>query len=91
MVQANRHDSVTTVFALRDIFDLYPNMNFKNFLGDGAMDNYPTYQLLSHYHMLPFISLDPRTKAKYNYPPPGVLCFDHEERPICHGGIPYQN
>jgi len=91
MVQANRHDSVTTVFALRDIFNLYPNMKFKNFLADGAMDNYPTYDLLNHYDMLPFISLDSRTKAKYSYPHPGVLCFDNKGKPICHGGIPYQN
>jgi hypothetical protein len=91
IVQASRHDSVTTIFALRDIFELYPNLKFKNFLADGAMDNYPTYELLKHYDMLPFISLDSRTKAKFNYQHPSILCFDDKGRPICHGGIPYYN
>ncbi|MDK2800785.1 MAG: hypothetical protein PWQ70_2404 [Clostridiales bacterium] len=66
-------------------------MRFRNFLADGAMDNYPTYNLLKHYDMLPFISLDSRTKAKYDYEHPGILCFDDKGRPICPGGIPYQN
>lgn len=64
MVQANQHNSVTTVFALRDIFNLYSNMKFKNFILDGAMDNYPTYEPLSLYDMIPFIPLNSRTKAK---------------------------
>lgn len=38
-----------------------------NFIADGAMDNYPTYELLKHYDILPFISPDSRTKAKFNY------------------------
>jgi hypothetical protein len=91
MVQASRHDSVTTVFALRDIHKLYPSLKFKNFLADGAMDNYPTYDLLNHYNMLPFISLDSRTKSKYNYKHPDIICFDDKGRPICPGGIPYHN
>ncbi|NMB97165.1 MAG: hypothetical protein GYA02_11245 [Clostridiaceae bacterium] len=91
IVQASRHDSVTTVFALRDILKLYPNFTFKNFIADGAMDNYPTYDLLKHYDIIPFISLDSRTKVNFHYQHPGILCFDHKGRPICHGGIPYAN
>lgn len=89
IVQASRHDSITTVFALRDIHTMYPNFKFKNFLADGAMDNYPTYELLKFYDMMPFISLDSRTKAKFNYPHPDILCFDDKGRPICPSGIPY--
>lgn len=91
MVQASRHDSITTVFAMDDIHKLYPAMHFKNFLADGAMDNYPTYDLLKHYDMVPFISLDSRSKAKFSYPHPSILCFDDKGRPICNGGIPFAN
>jgi hypothetical protein len=91
MVQASRHDSITTVFALQDIHKLYPYLNFKSFVADGAMDNYPIYELLKHYGITPFISLDSRTKAKFNYPHPDILCFDDHGHPICHGGIPMVN
>lgn len=60
----------------------------KSFIADGAMDNYPAYDLLKHYDMLPFISLDSKTKAKFNYPHPDILCFDDKGSPICMGGIP---
>lgn len=91
MVQASRHDSITSVFALLDIHKLYPSMRFKNFIADGAMDNYPIYELLEHHDMLPFIPLNSRTKAKLNYPHPDILCFDDDKNPICMGGIPYVN
>lgn len=91
MVQANRHDSVTTVFALDGIHKIYPNIHFRNFIADGAMDSYPIYDLLKHYDMIPFISLDARSKAKFNYPDPDILCFDDKGRPICNGGIPFVN
>jgi hypothetical protein len=91
IVQANRHDSVTTIFALRDIHSIYHNLTFKYFIADGAMDNYPTYDLLNHYNMIPFIALDSRDKLKFEYPHPDILCFDNKGRPICPDGIPYQN
>jgi len=89
MVQASRHDSITTIFALQDIRKLYPDLHFKNFLADGAIDNYPTYELLKHYDIRPFISLDSRTKTKFNYPHPVIPCFDDKGNPICKGGIPF--
>jgi len=89
IVQASRHDSITTVFALRDIHNMYSKIYFRNFLADGAMDNYPTYKLIKFYDILPFIALDSRTKAKFNYPHPDIICFDNKGRSICPGGIPY--
>jgi len=89
MVQANRHDSITTVFALQDIQKLYPTIRLKSFVADGAMDNYPTYELLKHLDIIPFISLDVRTKAKLNYPHPDIACFDDNGRPVCKGGVPF--
>jgi hypothetical protein len=90
-VQASRHDSISTIFALEDIRNLYPDFTLKNFLADGAMDNYPTYEYLSHHGVNPFIPLDSRTKKKLVYPDPAIQCFDNKGRPICPGGIPYAN
>ncbi len=88
-VQASRHDSISTVFAFEDIKSLYPDFKLKNFLADGAMDNYPTYEYLHYNQINPFIPLDTRTKKKLIYPDPAVTCFDNKGRPICPGGIPY--
>ena len=91
MVQASRHDSISTVFALDDIHQLYPDTHFKYFIADGAMDKYPIYDLVSHYDMLPFIPLESRTKDKLKYPHPDILCFNDKNQPICNGGIPFVN
>ena len=89
LVQANRHDSTTTVYALQDILRLYPDLRFGSFLADGAMDNYPTYELLRHFKIIPFISLEARTKAKFHYPHPDIVSFDDQGRPVCKGGKPF--
>lgn len=89
--QAQRHDSIIAVFALNEVIKLYPDISFKNYIADGSMDNYPTYNLLQHHNMIPFIPLDSTAKFPDKDLPPGVLCFDNEGNPICMGGIPYQN
>jgi hypothetical protein len=87
IVQAPRHDSITTVFALSEIRSLYPQFTIKNFIADGAMDNYATYKLLNYWDINPYIPLD--SKTTFNVSKPGVLCFDDKGIPICLGGIPY--
>lgn len=72
IVQASHHDSISTVFVLDDIHNIYPYMRFRYFIADGAMNNYPTYELLNHYNMLSFISLDSRTETNFNYPYPDI-------------------
>ena len=89
--QAQRHDSIIAIFSLDEVRKLYPNIRFKNYIADGAMDNYPTYKLLQHYNMIPFIPLDSDAKYPNKDLPPGVLCFDDNGNPICMGGIPYHN
>lgn len=89
--QAQRHDSIIAVFALNEVIKLYPDIIFKNYIADGSMDNYPTYKLLQHHNMIPFIPLDSNAKFPDKDLPPGVLCFDDKGTPICMGGIPYQN
>jgi hypothetical protein len=91
IAQAQRHDSILTIFALSEIRKLYPDFKFKNLIADGAMDNYATYRLLHKWRMIPFIPLDSDTRTDLKSPPPGVLCFDDKGRPICPGGIPYHN
>lgn len=90
-VQASRHDSISSIYGLEDVKSLYPNFNFKKFLADGAMDNYPTYEYLYHHDIIPFIPLNSKSKNKVKYPDPAVLCFDNLGRPICPSGIPYSN
>jgi hypothetical protein len=90
IAQATRHDSILTVFALNEVRRLYPEMTFKNFLADGAMDNYATYRLLNKWDMIPYIPLDTNARIDYVKPHPGILCFDDDRNPICLGGIPYQ-
>lgn len=89
--QAQRHDSIIAIFALDEVRKLYPDICFKNYLADGAMDNYPTYRLLQHFCMIPFIPLDANAKFPDEDLPAGVLCFDNKGNPICLGGIPYQD
>ena len=89
MVQASRHDSITTVFALQDLRKLYPSLTLKSFIADGAMDNYPTYALLKHFEVTPFIALDAKSKARLDYPHPDIACFDDKGRPVCKGGVPF--
>ena len=89
LVQANRHDSATTVYDLTDIFRLFAGLKFKSFLADGAMDNYATYELLEHLEMTPFIALNARTKDRFNYSHPDVISFDKQKRPVCKGNKPF--
>lgn len=91
IAQATRHDSILTIFALNEVIKLYPDIIFKNFLADGAMDNYSTYRLLHKWDMVPFIPLDSNARTDYIKPHPDILCFDDDRNPIYMGGIPYQH
>jgi hypothetical protein len=66
IAQAQRHDSILTIFALNEVRKLYPQITFKNFLADGAMDNYATYRLLHKWDMNPFIPLDSNARIDYH-------------------------
>ncbi|WP_216086243.1 hypothetical protein [Mahella australiensis] len=90
--QASRHDSVLCIFALSELRELYPDMRIAEVIADGAMDNYPTYELLHSWNITPFILLDSNAKAKFSGElPSGVLCLDDKGNPVCPAGIPYQN
>lgn len=89
--QAQRHDSIIAVFALDEVRKLYPKVCFKNYIADGSMDNYPTYKLLQHYSMIPFIPLDSTASYPDKDLPLGVFGFDDHGNPLCQGFIPYEN
>ncbi len=91
IAQAQRHDSITTVFALNEVRKMFPQFTITDFIADGAMDNYPTYELCKHWNIKPFIPLNTRTKLNMDKLPAGIIAFDDQNRPICPGTIPYYN
>lgn len=59
-VTGERHDSVTGIFALKELVDLYPNVNFEHSIFDSAYDNTSFYLLNSFYNITPIIALNNR-------------------------------
>lgn len=88
-VQASRHDSVTTIFALRDVLQLFPNFKLSHLIADGAMDSYAIYKLLSHHAILPFIPLDKSAKFPKKDLPKDVSGFTEQGHPLCPRGFAY--
>lgn len=81
MVQAQRFDGVSAIVALSEVRKLYPEFKFNSFIGDGAHDNYPTYQLLNNWGMEAFI---PLSEKDNKYPP--HVSVDDNGVPQCIGG-----
>jgi hypothetical protein len=85
MVQAQRYDGVTAVIALAEARKLYPEFTFERFFGDGAHDNYATYQLLNAWEIKPFIPLNEKNKGNFRFAPP--IDVDEKGTPICMAGF----
>lgn len=86
LVQAQRYDGVTAIVALSEVRKLYPLFNFEKFLGDGAHDNNPTYDLLHAWNMKAIIPLNKKSTGNFKYEPP--IKIDDNGFPICMCGIP---
>jgi len=84
LVQANRHDSVSAVFALVEFRDLNPNLRIETFVSDSASDNYATYELLDHWDVNAVIALNPKNKGNSKYPP--ALRINENGVPVCRQG-----
>jgi len=84
LVQANRHDSIPTFFALAEFRELNPNLHIDTFISDSASDNYGTYDVLNHWGVNAVIALNPTNKSNNKYPP--ALEIDDNGVPICQGG-----
>lgn len=81
LVQAPRYDGVTAIVALAEAKKLYPNFHFDSFCGDGAHDNYATYQLLHEWYMKAFIPINDTNKGNFKYPP--YLRLNEKGIPVC--------
>ena len=86
LVQAQRYDGVTAIVALSEARKLYPLFNFEKFIGDGAHDNYPTYELLHSWNMKAVIPLNKKGTGKFKYEPP--IKVDDHGVPICMCNTP---
>ena len=85
LVQANRHDSVSAVFALNEFRELNPKLNIDSFISDSASDNYATYELLDHWGVNAVIALNNKNQGNFKYPP--ALRIDDNGVPICQRGF----
>ncbi len=81
LVQAQRFDGVSAIVALAEARKLYTTFKFDAFLGDGAHDNYATYQLLHEWDMKAIIPLNETNKGNFQFPPP--IEVTKEGVPIC--------
>ena len=86
MAQASRHDGVSTVFAVRNVINMFPKITIKKFLADGAMDDYSIYEMLLKRNIQPFIPLPENTKFPTLEYYPEISSFDDHGRPICPAG-----
>ncbi|APC41359.1 hypothetical protein [Clostridium estertheticum] len=59
---------------------------FDKFLGDGAHDNNPTYDLLDAWNITAIIPLNKKGLGKFKYEPP--IKVDDDGIPICMDEIP---
>jgi hypothetical protein len=84
MVQAQRFDGISAIVALAEAKKLYPDFRFDSYHGDGAHDNYATYELLHNWNMKAFISLNETNKGNFKYPP--HINVDANGVPICIAG-----
>jgi len=81
LLQANRHDSVSAVFALSEFKEMHPELHIDTFIADSACDNYATYELLQHWDINAVIALNDKNKGNFKYPPP--VCITDDGVPIC--------
>jgi hypothetical protein len=84
LVQANRHDSIPTFFALAEFKELNPNLHIDTFISDSASDNYGTYNVLNHWGINAVIALNPANEGNNKYP--AALNIDENGVPVCPGG-----
>jgi hypothetical protein len=83
-VEAQRFDGVTFISALAHARHLYKDfLTFDSVLLDSAHDNYPTYSLLKHWNIKPFIDLNKRQSTEVVSQ---NLTLTQNGEPICADG-----
>ena len=79
-VEAQRFDGVTFISAIAHARHLYKGFfSFDSVLLDSAHDNYPTYTLLKHWNIKPFIDLNKRQSTDVSL----------QSVPMTQNGIPF--
>ena len=89
LVEAQRHDGVSAIVALAEARKLYPHFKFERFIGDGAHDNYPTYELLNAWDTKAVIPLNSTSKGHFKFSPP--VKVNEFGVPVCLEGQPMIN
>lgn len=82
-VSAKRHDSVTGVYALKELVDLYPEIDFDCAIYDSAYDDAAFYLLNMHYGINPIIDLNSRSSK----PTSKSEFIDFDDNGIPHGKV----
>lgn len=85
LFEARRHDSISSMIALQEFQEIYPDLRIKHFLGDSAMDVNPIYTLLNRWDISAVIDLNGHRGRK---PKVGDIRFDQSGQPICPGELP---
>jgi hypothetical protein len=89
VVQANRHDSVSSIVALSEFRSLYPDFTIDTFCGDCAHDATGIYGLLEHWKIKAVIPLKSNSKADHKEG--ADFTISKEGVPICLAGLPMVN
>jgi len=80
---AERHDSVTGIYALAETTKLYPDFNFNAAVFDSGYDAKHFYLLNQYYGIIPIISLNERSSK----PASRNALIDYDENGIPHGKL----
>lgn len=84
-VSGERHDSVTGIYHLKEMVDLYPNINFYSSSFDAAYDANSFYLLNMHFDINPVINLNKRAAKPLS--DKDIIEYDDNGIPHCkiHG------
>ena len=81
---AKRHDSVNFLITFKEFPDHSYGLTVRDVCLDAAHDNYPTYRLLNHLGIRPFIDLNSKCGRPKTLPP--ELVIDKDGTPVCPAG-----
>ena len=84
LFNARRHDSVSFLIAYREFRSLPDSVHVRDICLDSAHDNYPTYELLQHDGIRPFIDLNSSRGRPSSLPE--SLRTDPDGTPVCQAG-----
>lgn len=84
LFSARRHDSVSFLLSYKEFQEHSPGVSVRDLCLDSAHDNYPTYELLLHDGIRPFIDLNKNCGRPASLPE--ELKIDSDGTPVCQAG-----